>query len=487
MKRVPHALAAFLAVGLGLDSVASAQVPVNLNTWSKKGPAGNGNWIVAADGSNVLQTINGNPTFFVSPNNFINTTVEGSFGVETTGDDDFIGFVFGFKTPEGTGTDFDFLLFDWKQSNQSGSTAGFTLSRVLGNNPQLFNNHQTSQTGYTVLAADVGPGKGWADNVVYGFSLTYRDDRITIGIDGGAFNNQTIFDVGLTDVDPNGTIFNGAFPDGQFGFYNYSQASVRYRGFTQSDDPVLTTTPANGGTLNLPAARVGGASTSGIVSVQNTGGVGSTLTGSIGAASGEISGPGGAFSLAQSASADFNYTFTPSDRGLVQTSVTATGDAPAGSSTITLSGLGVGPVAQLSGDVGGVFDFGLIGSGDTASLILNALNDTSDTGALELVGLSLDYTITGTDSDRFSIDLVAGSSLAAGEAANVSIDFDPDGLGGDFEATLTILTDEGAAFGATQAGREFVFTLRGSSVIPEPAALSGIMVLGAVALRRARA
>jgi hypothetical protein len=487
VKHVQLALAAFVAVGLGLDSIASAQVPVNLNTWSKKGPAGNGNWVVSADGTNVLQTINGNPTFFVSPNTFINTTVQGSFGVETTGDDDYIGFVFGFKTPQGTGTDFDFLLFDWKQANQSGSTAGFTLSRVLGNNPQLFNNHQTSQPGYTVLASDVGPGKGWADNVVYGFSLTYRDDRITIGIDGGAFDNQTIFDVGLADVDPNGTLFNGAFPDGQFGFYNYSQQSVRYRGFTQSDDPVLATTPTGGGSLTLPAARVGGASSAGIVSVQNVGGLGSTLTGSIGAATGAIAGPGGAFSLAQSASADFTYTFTPTDRGLVQTSVTAAGDAPAGSSTITLSGLGVGPVAQMSGDLSGVFDFGVIGSEDTASQILTALNATTDVGTIELVGLSLDYVLSGPDADKFSVDLLAGTALGTGASSDLNLVFDPAGLGGDFEATLTILTDEGAAFGATQSGLAFVYTLRGSSVIPEPATLGGLLVLGVTALRRARA
>ena len=74
-----------------------AQGNIDLSAWSQEGPPGAGNWVVAVYGESVLQTINGAPTHFVSPNNFINTTIGGSFSVETTSDDDFIGFVFGFN------------------------------------------------------------------------------------------------------------------------------------------------------------------------------------------------------------------------------------------------------------------------------------------------------------------------------------------------------------------------------------------------------
>lgn len=474
---------------LAASPIAFGQVAVDLNTWSEKGPPGNGNWTVAADGSNVFQSINGNPTFFVSPNDFSNTTVQGSFGVETTGDDDFIGFVFGYQTPQGTGTDFDFLLFDWKQGNQSGSTAGFTLSYVNGDNPQLFNNHQTSQTGYNVLATDVGTGRGWVDNTVYGFDLTYRDDRITIGIDGGAFDNETIFDVAINDVDPNGTLFGGAFPEGQFGFYNYSQASVRYQSFTQADDPVLTTTPGDGGTLAFPSVRAGsGNSSTGSVIVQNSGGVGSNLTGAAGAASGAVfGGPGGSFNLGEGESTSFDYTFTPAARGTVTDTLVVDGDDPAGDSTITLSGTGVGPVTQITGDDAGTFDFGTIGSDETATLELDLANVTPDTGDLALVGLTVDFEITGADAEHFELVLTPGTEFDAGDAETFDLIFDPQGLDGTFTATLTFLTDQNAAFGDTINGDTFTYSLVANALIPEPTSLALLGLGGGLFLRRRRA
>lgn len=59
-----------LGVLLGVATAASAApIPVDLNTWGKRGHTANGNWVVASDGSSVLQTINGDPTFVNLPNN----------------------------------------------------------------------------------------------------------------------------------------------------------------------------------------------------------------------------------------------------------------------------------------------------------------------------------------------------------------------------------------------------------------------------------
>lgn len=196
---------------------------INLNTWSEQGPPTNGTWTVAADGSNVFQSINGNPTFFVSPDNFINTTFEGKFGVETTSDNDYIGFIFG-STSAVTATTSNMFLFDWKQGAQSGSLPGFTLSEVTGGaNSIPFGNHQLDATGYDVIAANTGIG--WLDNTVYDFFLTYQTSRILIELTGGQFlSKTTIFDISNPDNDN---------PSGKFGFYNFSQASVRYQGFTE--------------------------------------------------------------------------------------------------------------------------------------------------------------------------------------------------------------------------------------------------------------
>lgn len=208
------------------------EVPIDLTAWQKRGPAGNGSWAVAAGGGSVFQSINGDPTFFVSPTSQIDTTLRGTIRVETTGDDDFIGFVFGFSSPVGTGNDMNYVLFDWKQLDQAsgGFTAreGFSLNRVQGtvtNYLPGFWGH-TDSVGFDNLATNFGSTLGWADNTEYNFSILYQTGRVKVDIAGGAFGSgQTVLDVA------------GSFPAGAFGFYNYSQASVRYAGLTLEDTP----------------------------------------------------------------------------------------------------------------------------------------------------------------------------------------------------------------------------------------------------------
>ena len=215
-------LKSLLAFSLLAASTISTAGVIDLSTWSQQGAASNGTWTVAADGSSVIQSINGNPTFFTSADSSINKEYTGSFGVETSSDDDFVGFVFGFN-----GLD-DFYLFDWKQGSQTynGRTAqeGFTLSKISSgaNVTSLSNLWDHSGTGISVLGTDYGSTKGWADNVSYDFTLGYSDTEISISIDGGAFDNEEIFNFsGLS---------NNA---GKFGFYNSSQGTVRYSGFEE--------------------------------------------------------------------------------------------------------------------------------------------------------------------------------------------------------------------------------------------------------------
>jgi len=233
-KRVMVIIGGILASVLAIHGPAQSAV-IDLNTWAEQGPPANGTWTVAADGSSVFQSINGNPTFFVSPNNYINTTFQGKFGVETTSDDDYIGFIFG-STSAVTATTSNMFLFDWKQLLQTGSQPGFTLSKVTGGaNSIPFDNHHLDATGYDVLATDTGTGKGWADNTVYDFFLTYQSNRILIELQGGSFSTKTtIFDISNPANDN---------PSGTFGFYNYSQQSVRYQGFTEDVAPPGPTIP----------------------------------------------------------------------------------------------------------------------------------------------------------------------------------------------------------------------------------------------------
>lgn len=211
-----------IAVGLfsiGLSAQAYAS-PINLNTWSQQGVLANGNWVVAADGTNVKQTINGNPTYFVSDTNYINTQFKGSFKVEETGDDDFIGFVFGWNGLN------DYYLFDWKQGNQSYAGMayeGFTLSKIAGTDANLW-----AHTGndIQVLNSSYSTTSGWADNTSYDFLLNYTETGLSISING-------------TEIFAN----SGSFASGKFGFYNYSQPNVRYQGFEEATVPPIGAVP----------------------------------------------------------------------------------------------------------------------------------------------------------------------------------------------------------------------------------------------------
>jgi hypothetical protein len=233
----------FAGVALAIAVAVPAQaavVPVDLRSWSERGNAGNGTWTVAADGSSVFQSINGDPTFFVSPTNIVNTAIRGQITVTGGGDDDYVGFVFGFTAPGGnaaSGEDAqNYVLFDWKQNDQNfgGFLAreGFSLNRVNGtiapaNYERYFWGHTDANGApFDVLATDFGSTRGWALNTTYDFTILYQENRIRIDLAGGAFGSgTTIFDIA------------GSFPDGRFGFYNYSQAGVRYAGLTEEAVP----------------------------------------------------------------------------------------------------------------------------------------------------------------------------------------------------------------------------------------------------------
>lgn len=198
--------------------------PIDLSKWKQEGPIKNGIWDVAPDGGSVLQKVNGDPTFFVSPDEYIDTTIRGKLRVDDLADDDYVGFVFGYQSPirdKGhKDNDFDFLLFDWKKGNQAPAREGFSLVRVHGNFDMKENGEYAGfwdhkkRPQFEVLATDFGKGKGWKARTDHEFELSYHRDRVQISIDG-----KPIFDV------------KGSFKPGRFGFFNFSQEMVSYSGF----------------------------------------------------------------------------------------------------------------------------------------------------------------------------------------------------------------------------------------------------------------
>jgi cysteine-rich repeat protein len=198
--------------------------PLLFANWQQQGPLANGNWNVSLDFASVLQTINGDPTMFVSPNSYVNVEIQGTIQVATTGDDDLVGFVFGYRSPIADAGDpptlFDTYLLDWKQGTQAfgGGTSmeGLALSYLDGDFSDAWLPFwvRTDEERWAVLDTSYSAAAGWADNALNTFRLIHREDRVDI-----IMNDELIFRVA------------GDFQDGRFGFYNYSQASVRYADF----------------------------------------------------------------------------------------------------------------------------------------------------------------------------------------------------------------------------------------------------------------
>lgn len=207
-----------LALAAAPQAAHAATVPFDLRTWSEESPDSQGEWLISPDGSSAVQTENGQPSFLVSPESWINTTIRGQFKVQEGSDNDFIGVVFGYQSPstiaENDSFDWNFLLFDWKKNLQTTAEEGFRLAKIdrVVNAGEMFSISFASQD---VFASRHGNGTGWRPYLTYDFSLLYQTNRLKIEIDG-----TTIFDI------------KGEFQAGRFGFYNFSQKNAVYSGFT---------------------------------------------------------------------------------------------------------------------------------------------------------------------------------------------------------------------------------------------------------------
>ncbi|MCP4658557.1 MAG: DUF11 domain-containing protein, partial [bacterium] len=189
---------------------------IDLSTWQTEHYPGNqglSNWVVAEDGLSVLQTINSRPSIFYGDFPAFGTRITGRIRVETTSDDDFIGFALGFEPGDPGNPDADFLLVDWKQANQDAARAGLALSRVTGTQPSLW--AHTTSADFEELARGVNLGSvGWQDFTEYEFTFEFTPNHFRGHVDG------------VLELD-----VEGEFADGRFTFYNASQSTVRYSAF----------------------------------------------------------------------------------------------------------------------------------------------------------------------------------------------------------------------------------------------------------------
>ena len=206
---------------------------VDLSTWSvEEFSVGSGNWTVAPGGASVNQSINNNPTFFISDFNSQGSEFKGNIRVNTTNDDDYIGFALGINSGDASTPNLaaDYLLIDWKQGDQGynfdGTSTlgkkGLAVSRVTGApNRDEFWGHTNvvSDTGGAVQelqrATNLG-NTGWSDLTTYEFTFDFGPNNLDVYVD-------SVLELSIL----------GSFNDGRFGFYNFSLANVTYSGFTE--------------------------------------------------------------------------------------------------------------------------------------------------------------------------------------------------------------------------------------------------------------
>jgi gliding motility-associated-like protein len=189
---------------------------VNFGNWVQGGQPGNGNWVLQNGGAQVHQTVNGNPTFFLSPYDLMNVHISGNFR-STDDDNDWMGFVFSYLNPMGAIDSFDCWLYDWKQEQQGGASSGMSLCRVNGVIPgsmytTTFWNHQNTPE-FTVMQNNFGSA-GWNQGFNHFFELYLTYTNATIFIDGVQKFN-----------------LDNCYKPGRFGFYNYSQKDCYYSNF----------------------------------------------------------------------------------------------------------------------------------------------------------------------------------------------------------------------------------------------------------------
>ncbi|MEM9861865.1 MAG: hypothetical protein AAF938_09635 [Myxococcota bacterium] len=232
------------------------------------------NWVLDADERGIFETANSEVGIYSTNMPADVTEIVFDMRVETTNDDDFFGWTVGFDDGElgtsGTPADTDFLLFSWKQQRQTANGAtrwsGMRLSRVTGNAGQaeFWSGNQGNVTRIAdginfpvneALTSGSERVNGWEDNRWYRVNMVATPTRIRIWLRAGnttATDDPTMRGFSaldrVADLEFDESI---AVPPGNFGFYAYSQPSLRYDLVGPETDSVCSRDDDDDGVKNV--------------------------------------------------------------------------------------------------------------------------------------------------------------------------------------------------------------------------------------------
>lgn len=207
-------------------------IPSDFEEYTTTGMSSTIQWTPISPNEAVCSSSDWQPSFFVNQDSLINVRITGEIFIPSSAnDDDFVGFVFGYKTPNFLSPSNlnEYYLFDWKKTSQHAPAEfgglmafeGFNLSATTGSIPSDPTNtykhfwaHQENEN-FEVLEERYGNTLGWNFNTTYEFELIYTYNTIIISING-----DEIFHV------------EGTYKPGLFGVYSFNQNKVRYKNIT---------------------------------------------------------------------------------------------------------------------------------------------------------------------------------------------------------------------------------------------------------------
>jgi hypothetical protein len=239
MRRTLIVGATLALASLATSPAAAEPAAADLTTWEAASYPGDGSpfadpgaWNVAPDGLSVTQTVNGAPTFFAGGSS-VGQRLTVTF-TTPAGDNDFLGVALGFDPLEIADPDADYLLIDWKQSDQQidwlggggpvVGREGLAVSRVTGipNLDEMWGHVDQVENpdgGLQELARGATLGTvGWSDTTAHAMTIEYTATELRVWVDDGL------------EID-----LAGDFPAGPFALYDFSQPGVQFSAITFED------------------------------------------------------------------------------------------------------------------------------------------------------------------------------------------------------------------------------------------------------------